>query len=1020
VNGACDEACDEAACGDGECDRAAGESPESCAADCAWQPDCASLADCLGLPWVVRCVGHWSCEEGQCREACDGEGCGDDVCDAEAGETSGSCPGDCGEVPRCQGPADCLALPWLVDCVGHWGCPEGLCREVCDEERCGDGVCAPRGGESPESCPDDCVDACGGAGEPIWPPAACCEGLDAVTGCRPGDERCGPEPHFCVDCGDERCDPYESPYECRDDCPAGCALGDLRPFVCPEGGEVPWCACRPPRCRPECRAIGTRSEGWYDSCSGELIRFEQCGGCRAECRAIGTRSEGWYSGCRAADLPADVPAEGEAEVPRDELIRWDACAPMWACELTPELACGGGVAECETPADCLPLPWNDDCPGHWSCEAGACVPTCDAEGCGDEVCGEGESVASCAEDCAPACVGEGQAARPRVPCCDGLEALADCRPGAPCADDALFCVDCSDGVCDPHETPYTCRDDCPEGCALGEVASHTCENGDEVPWCLCEPPRCVPECKNVGTRSEGWYDSCTGERHRFGRCADCRLSCEAIGSRSEGWYADCIADAPADVPVDVPDDPPDIDERLVTWTACAPLWSCRPAPERECDGGGEGDPDCVLPLDCADQPWVVRCVGHWACDEGRCRPECDAEGCGDGRCNRRGGETPDSCAEDCRVEPQCAAPVDCLPLVWNARCFGHWACERGQCVEVCDAEGCGDGVCTPERGESEQSCGPDCAWQPECAAAPDCGDVVWEVDCTGHWSCEAGVCTEVCDAEGCGDGFCDREGGETIGSCAEDCAWQPECRGPVDCLEQDWVGDCLGHWGCLRGACVEVCDDELCGDGRCDPAQGETEATCADDCAEVMCVEAERPLPLELECCEGLADVTPCRPGERCPALRFCVDCGDERCGPYETVYNCLNDCREGCQVGASLTFECPGGAEVPWCTCAPARCKPECRHIGTRSEGWYDSCTGERYRWDQCGGCRAVCGALGTRSEGWYEQCRALPPDDPADAPEPDPAAAEERITWAACAPIWDCEANPGQACRAREEVPR
>jgi hypothetical protein len=48
-------------------------------------------------------------------------------------------------------------------------------------------------------------------------------------------------------------------------------------------------------CQPECGAIGSRSEGWYD-CDG-LIRWEFCAECTSECRAIGSRSEGWYSTC---------------------------------------------------------------------------------------------------------------------------------------------------------------------------------------------------------------------------------------------------------------------------------------------------------------------------------------------------------------------------------------------------------------------------------------------------------------------------------------------------------------------------------------------------------------------------------------------------------------------------------------------------------------------------------------------------------------------------------------------------
>ncbi len=50
-------------------------------------------------------------------------------------------------------------------------------------------------------------------------------------------------------------------------------------------------------CKPVCREIGTRSEGWYDSCTGKLIKYDLCSRCEAVCKEIGTRGEGWYSSC---------------------------------------------------------------------------------------------------------------------------------------------------------------------------------------------------------------------------------------------------------------------------------------------------------------------------------------------------------------------------------------------------------------------------------------------------------------------------------------------------------------------------------------------------------------------------------------------------------------------------------------------------------------------------------------------------------------------------------------------------
>ena len=34
--------------------------------------------------------------------------------------------------------------------------------------------------------------------------------------------------------------------------------------------------CMEPECDFECKNIGTAREGWYDSCSGELVRNYQC------------------------------------------------------------------------------------------------------------------------------------------------------------------------------------------------------------------------------------------------------------------------------------------------------------------------------------------------------------------------------------------------------------------------------------------------------------------------------------------------------------------------------------------------------------------------------------------------------------------------------------------------------------------------------------------------------------------------------------------------------------------------
>ncbi len=48
-----------------------------------------------------------------------------------------------------------------------------------------------------------------------------------------------------------------------------------------------------------------------------------------------------------------------------------------------------------------------------------------------------------------------------------------------------------------------------------------------------------PQCRNVGTSSEGWYHPTTDDEICLTSCGDATApSCGAIGSRSEGWYTD--------------------------------------------------------------------------------------------------------------------------------------------------------------------------------------------------------------------------------------------------------------------------------------------------------------------------------------------------------------------------------------------------------------------------------------------------------------------------------------------------
>ncbi len=67
-------------------------------------------------------------------------------------------------------------------------------------------------------------------------------------------------------------------------------------------------------------------------------------------------------------------------------------------------------------------------------------------------------------------------------------------------------------------------------------------------------------------------------------------------------------------------------------------------------------------------------------------------------------------------------------------------------------------------------------------------------------------------------------------------------------------------------------------------------------------------------------------------------------------------------------------------------KCESICKEIGTRSEGWYDSCTGGLIKWENCGGTEIECvkegESLGAVVPGNNKQCcEGLRPNIPTDA---------------------------------------
>lgn len=201
-------------------------------------------------------------------------------------------------------------------------------------------------------------------------------------------------------------------------------------------------------CRPECRAIGSRSEGWYDSCTDELIGWAPCDGCEAQCDAIGSRSEGWYDSCGAGMNGAG-------------LILWAECAEE-------------------------PEPEPEICP-----------PICDAIGsrsegwynsCTDELIGW----MTCSECDEPRCDAVGSRS-------EGWYTSEGC--GA-FGDDLIGWDDCAPEQ--PVE-PEDCHPICDAIGSRSEGWYHSC-SGELIGWMTCS--ECdEPRCDAIGSRSEGWYTS---------------------------------------------------------------------------------------------------------------------------------------------------------------------------------------------------------------------------------------------------------------------------------------------------------------------------------------------------------------------------------------------------------------------------------------------------------------------------------------------------------------------------------
>ncbi|UQA62117.1 hypothetical protein [Polyangium aurulentum] len=318
-------------CGDGVCDPMT-ENCQSCAADCGscggtcdhdtcttggpLDPSCdkCTAAICAVDPFC--CTSAW---DGICvnqvqtvcgDSSCSGGKCGDAVCDANAGESCWSCPGDCGACGVCgDGKCDSMAGEDCWSCTADCG--------SCPAPTCGDGICDAATGEDCGTCALDCG-ACGGTcdhdqcttGGPLA--ASCNKCVDLV---------CQTDMFCCTSAWDAVC-VSEVGSLCGETCTVTC--GDS---VC-DGSIGENCSS----CAADCGACPAPAcgDGVCDAAVGET-----CGTCGIDCGACG---------CDHGVCETGNPLDASCDPCADKICQMDAfcCSGFWdgICVSEVDTICG--------------------------------------------------------------------------------------------------------------------------------------------------------------------------------------------------------------------------------------------------------------------------------------------------------------------------------------------------------------------------------------------------------------------------------------------------------------------------------------------------------------------------------------------------------------------------------------------------------------------------------------------------------------------------------------------------------
>ena len=579
-------------------------------------------------------------------------------------------------------------------------------------------------------------------------------------------------------------------------------------------------------------------------------------------------------------------------------------------------ACAGGSTECSadgTTTRCSTMPGgsadassdercsgvDDDCDGQsdegfelgLSCGTGAC--------------------AGGATECTP----------------DGSGTICDTMPGGSAdASTAERCDGLDDDCDDETDEGFDLGDSCGTGaCAGGELE---CSADGSASVCSTMPGGSADQsskdlCNGEDDDCDGQTDDAfvLGESCGTGACTGGVVECDTAGT---GTRCDTMPGGSKDMSGDEAcngaDDDCDesIDEDFSLGGDCG-LGVCLGG-VMECLGDGSGTVCSTMPQGSQDKSSDERCNGldddcdesidedfalGGSCGVGACvdgTMECLADGSGTTCSSMPGGSEDKSGDESCNgLDDDCDDSVD-EDFALDVSC-GSGQCAGG--LTECSVDGSTTVCSTMPGGSNNQSSGEICnGIDDDCDEGIDEGGDDWcALEESLGWVCAEGRCRQSCTNDA-------------------SCQWTP------------WDVDCEGQWDCVEAVCVESCGGS-CGDGSCEPPEGEDAWSCPSDCT--LCDENSD--------CSGSHYCAFARGA--CGAPGVCRRVPQGPCdGSVEPICGCdgvtySNNC-ERRKAGVSYAY---AGACVEVCT----------DDAGCLGSDWEVACFGH---WDcVAGGCFPICG---------------------------------------------------------------